>query len=227
VKTRITKTLLDSWAYMCDHSNGEPEKRDEFITLLKREQTPPNEAQQAGLDFERLVQEIAEGRFTPEWVHQGGRCEPNSGEPMGYNKYPKNYNGAVKVADIVKGGQWQVHVAKDITVDGHDFWLHGFCDVVKAGVIYDLKFKTKSFGDNNLFLAGSSFKHSSQHSAYLRCLPEAYEFVYLVSDGEDLYTEAYSRMNSRPIEEIISEFMTWMKTEPELLKLYEERWVVE
>ena len=65
------------------------------------------------------------------------------------------------------------------------------------------------------------------HSAYLRCLPEAYEFVYLISDGEDLYTEAYNRMNSEPIENIIRNFMNWLKTEPELMKIYEERWQVE
>lgn len=204
MKTRITKTLLDSWAYMCDHSNGEPEKRDEFITLLKREQTPPNEAQQAGLDFENLVMRLSNGEQIDPTV--------------------KNYAGAKKIAEIVQGGQWQVHVDTDITVDGREFWLHGFCDVVKAGMIYDVKFKTKSFGSLDLW---GSYRHSSQHSAYLRCLPEAYGFLYLVSDGEDLYTEGYDRKNSRPIEEIIHEFLEWLKTEPELLQMYNERWAVD
>ena len=208
MKTRITKTLLDSWAYMFDCREEVMEgAREDFLTTLKREPHEPNEAQKAGLEFENLVMRIANGEQV--------------------EKPPKIYNGAVKVADIVKGGQWQMHVETDLTVDGHDFWLHGFCDVVKAGVIYDLKFKTKGFGDSNLNLCGSSYKHSAQHSAYLKCLPEAYEFVYLVSDGEDIYTEAYNRLNTRPIEEIISEFMAWMKKEPELWRMYEERWTVE
>ena len=224
MKTRITKTLLDSWGYMYDCAEGyEDDAREEFITTLKREKTPPNEAQQAGLDFEHLVQEIAEDRFRPEWVGSG-TVNSVTGEEMGFDRYPKNYAGAKKIADIVRGGQWQVHVDTDIVVDGREFWLHGFCDVVKAGVIYDVKYKTKSFASLDLW---NSYKHSSQHSAYLRCLPEAYEFVYLVSDGEDLYTEAYNRMNSEPIENIIRNFMNWLKTEPELMKIYEERWQVE
>ena len=224
MKTRITKTLLDSWGYMYDCAEGyEDDAREEFITTLKREKTPPNEAQQAGLDFEHLVQEISEDRFRPEWVGSG-TVNSVTGEEMGFDRYPKNYTGAKKIADIVRGGQWQVHVDTDIVVDGREFWLHGFCDVVKAGVIYDVKYKTKSFASLDLW---NSYKHSSQHSAYLRCLPEAYEFVYLVSDGDDLYTEAYNRMNSEPIENIIRNFMNWLKTEPELMKIYEERWQVE
>lgn len=205
MKTRITKTLLDSWNYLFDCAEGQEDNaREEFITTLKREQTPPNEAQQAGLDFEKLVMRIAQG------------------EDVSYME--KGYNGAKQIADIVRGGQWQVHVDTDVEVDGRTFWLHGFCDVIKAGVIYDVKFKTKSFNNLDLW---HSYSHSSQHCAYLRCVPEAYEFVYLVSDGDSLYTEAYDRRNSEPIENIIRNFMNWLKGEPDLLKIYEEKWRVE
>lgn len=205
MKTRITKTLLDSWNYLFDCVEGQEDNaREEFLTTLKREQTPPNEAQQAGLDFEKLVMRIAQG------------------EDVSYME--KGYNGAKQIADIVRGGQWQVHVDTDVEVDGRTFWLHGFCDVIKAGVIYDVKFKTKSFNNLDLW---HSYSHSSQHCAYLRCVPEAYEFVYLVSDGDSLYTEAYDRRNSEPIENIIRNFMNWLKGEPELLQIYEERWVVD
>ena len=205
MKHRITKTLLNSWRYLFDCAEGcEDDARQEFITTLSRVPTPPNEAQQAGLDFEALVFRMANG----EAVDPGTR----------------NYEGAKQIADIVRGGQWQLHVSTDLTVDGREFWLHGFCDVVKAGVIYDVKFKTSSMGSMDLI---NSYLHSSQHSAYLRCLPEAYQFIYLVSDGDALYTEAYDRKNSRPIESIIREFMDWMKTEPELLRMYDERWIAE
>jgi hypothetical protein len=203
MKTRITKTLLESWAYMFDcYEGGEEEAYESFLKTLKREPLEETEAIANGKAFEAMVQALAEGRE----VHTG-----------------KWGNGARKIAEIVQGGQWQVHVDTDITVDGREYWLHGFCDVVKAGVIYDVKFKTKSFQSIDLW---NAYKHSSQHSAYLRCLPEAYEFVYLISDGEDLYTEAYTRRNSVPIEDIVRNFMEWLKTEPELLKIYEERWIV-
>ena len=224
MKTRITKTLLDSWNYMFTCAEGQEDNaRDEFITTLKREPTPTNEAQQAGLDFEHLVMSIATGKFKPEIEFQVG-TNPVSGEVFERAVYPENYNGAKKVADIVSGGQWQVHVDTDVTVDDRVFWLHGFCDVIKAGVIYDVKYKTKSFSTLDLW---HSYQHSSQHPAYLRCVPEAYKFVYLISDGDDLYIEEYDRNNSVPIEKIIGFFMDWLKGEPELLKIYEERWAVE
>lgn len=224
MKTRITKTLLDSYAYIFDcYEGGEEDAMNDFITTLKREPVPENEAMANGKAFEQLVMQIADGQFHPEFITDG-TVNSVSGEVMGYDRYPKWYSGAKKIADIVAGGQWQVHVDTDLQVDGRNFWLHGFCDVVKAGVIYDVKFKSKSF--NNLDLYGS-YRSSSQHSAYLRCLPEAYEFVYLVSDGDELYTEAYTRLNSRPIEDYIRDFMNWLQTKPELLALYDERWRVE
>ena len=203
MKTRITKTLLDSYAYMFDcYEGGEEEAYESFLKTLKREPIEETEAIANGKAFEAMVQALAEGReVTP------GKWE----------------NGARKVAEIVKGGQWQVHVDTDVTVDGRTFWLHGFCDVVKAGVIYDIKFKNKSFNALDLY---GSYREHSQHSAYLKCLPEAYEFVYLVSDGTDLYVEKYNRQNSKPIEEHILNFWAWMNTKPELLKIYEERWIV-
>ena len=176
---------------------------NDFIRTLNREPIEENEAIANGKAFENLVWDLAEGHEVP---------------PGKWNE------GARKVAEIVKGGQWQVHVETDLTVGGRQFWLHGFCDVVKAGVIYDIKFKSKSFGGLDLY---GSYRTHSQHSAYLRCLPEAYEFVYLVSDGEELYTEAYTRQTCRPIEEIIQEFMNWLESKPELLKIYEEKWAVD
>ena len=204
MKTRITKTLLDAWAYTFDcYEGGEEDAMNDFLKTLNREPIEENEAIANGKAFENLVWDIAQGHEVPpgKWIE-----------------------GARKVAEIVKGGQWQVHVDTDLQIGSRTFWLHGFCDVVKAGVIYDIKFKSKSFGSLDLY---GSYRGHSQHSAYLRCLPEAYEFVYLVSDGEDLYTEAYNRHTCRPIEEIISDFMNWLESKPELLKIYEEKWVVD
>ena len=234
MKTRITKTLLDSWAYTFDcYEGGEEDAMNDFLKTLNREPIEENEAIANGKAFEGLCFRIANGEKVYEEKLAGELIpdavaseiiEPNTGDPKIIRSYPKWYNGAKKIADIVKGGQWQVHVDTDLQIGDRTFWLHGFCDVVKAGVIYDIKFKAKSFGSLDLY---GSYRGHSQHSAYLRCLPEAYEFVYLVSDGEDLYTEAYNRHTCRPIEEIISDFMNWLESKPELLKIYEEKWVVD
>jgi len=222
VKTRITKTLLDSWNYLFECYEGSEESAmEEFLHTLNRDETPTNEAQQHGIDFETLVYAIDHEIPTAFHHETDRRTGAFQQEVYDVPDHPY-YQGAKRVAEYIKGGQWQVHVDANITVDGREFWLHGFCDVVKAGMIYDIKFKTKSLSSLDLW---GSYKNSSQHCAYLRCLPEAYGFMYMVSDGEDLYTEEYDRKNSRPIEEIIHDFMTWLNDRPELLKIYEEKWV--
>lgn len=225
MKTRITKTLLDSWAYTFDcFEDCEEDAMNDFIKTLRREPIEDNEYMANGRAFEALIYEIAEGRFHPEW-EDDGKVNPSNGEVMGHYKYPKWYSGAKQIADIIRGGQWQVHVSTDLTVGGRDFWLHGYCDAVKAGVIYDIKWKKDRFYGKEVHVYGS-YLHNSQHSAYLRCLPEASQFIYLVSDGEELYTETYDRTISRPIEEIIAEFMQWLESKPELLQIYEEKWAI-
>ncbi len=204
MRTKITKTLLDSWSYTFDcYEGGEEEAMEEFLRTLRREPSEPNEGMRNGLYFEDLCYRIAEGE--------------------NISKASKWYEGAKKIAGIIKGGQFQVPVSRYISVAGRDFWIYGICDVVRAGIIYDVKFKMKSLGSTDIY---GSYRNSAQHSAYLRALPEAGRFIYLASDGEDLYTEEYTRAEARPIEEHITDFMAWLYTKPELLKIYEERWSI-
>lgn len=205
MRTKITKTLLDSWAYTFDcYEGGEEEAWADFLRTLKREPSVENEAMAAGHRFEDYCYRMANGEiFTADTEY---------------------YEGAKKIASIITDGQFQVPVSCNLTVGGKDFWLYGICDVVKAGIIYDVKFKTKSLGSIDLY---GSYRYSSQHSAYLRAMPEAMKFIYLASDGRDLYAEEYTQENARPIEECIAEFMGWLNTKPELLKIYNERWAVE
>ena len=89
--------------------------------------------------------------------------------------------------------------------------------------VFDIKFKTKSFG--SLELAGS-YLESPQHSAYFYICPEAYKFTYLVSDGADLYTEEYTPELTRPIEEIISDFVQFLN-DTNNLSTYKEKWLAQ
>ena len=219
----ITQSLLSSWGYMFNcWEDGQEQAKEDFMRSLNREPIPANEAMQAGIDFERLCYSIANGTFSPEFVSDGtvNKSSYGDGELMGYNKYPKNYDGAKKVADIIRGGQIQVNLRRPITVDGTRFLIHGVLDVLKAGIIYDVKYKVKSFG--SLDLAGS-YLESPQHPAYLYLVPEAREFRYLVSDGTDLYTESYTRQDTPFIGDLIAEFQTSIKAMG-LFDLYKEKW---
>ena len=224
MKLKITKTLIESWAYTFSCSEeSEDGAMNDFLATLKREIREPTEAMVNGTNFENLCYRMATGEnVIKETLEQG--VNPISRESYESREFPKWYDGAKKIADIIRGGQIQVPVSCDLTIAGQNFWLYGICDVVKAGVIYDIKFRTKSLSSDDIY---GKYLDCSQHSLYLRALPEASRFEYLVSDGVDLYTEVYTRKDSRPIENHITNFWAWLHTKPELLKIYEERWAVD
>ena len=233
MKTKITKTLIESWQYTFDCAEGyEDEAMEDFLATLKREPKEPTEAMINGTNFENLCYKIANGEKVYEERLSGSLVPhaidsddlPDSVDPKIVRIYPKWYAGAKKVADIITGGQFQVPVSCDLTIAGRDIWLYGICDVVKAGTIFDVKFRNKSLGSTDVY---GKYLDCSQHPIYLRALPEASRFIYLVSDGDDLYTEEYNRSNSKSVEYYVLNFLSWLQSSPELMKIYEERWAVE
>lgn len=200
-KFLITKSLLSSWGYTFDCAEGKEEAYDDFLRALRREETPTPKAAQEGIDFENTVYNVAAGRPTairPGWE-----------------------NGVQKIASIIRGAQVQVRVQRDICVDNVDYLVYGVLDALKAGVIYDVKYKIKSF--SQLDLAGD-YLDNPQHPAYLYMVPEAREFQYLVSDGDDLYIEHYTPAETRYIGDIIREFINSI-TGLGLLDEYRAHWV--
>lgn len=226
----ITQTLISSWNYVYNCWEGsEDSAMESFLTALRGEKEELTEDQmqniQNGLDFEKLVTDIATGKFVPEFEDRG-TVNPSSygdGEVMGYDKYPKWYRGAREIAEIVKGAQFQVRIHKPITVNGIDFEIHGVLDALREGTIFDIKFKNKSFG--SLDLAGD-WLDSPQHPFYFYLVPEARKFLYLVSDGTDLYIEQYFPEESRSAEEIISEFANFLESAG-LMEIYKANWQVD
>lgn len=225
----ITKSLLQSWNYVHDCWEGcEEDAMNAFMATLRGEKEELTEEQmqniQNGFDFEKLVTDIATGKFVPEFKTDG-TVNPSScgdGELMGYDKYPKWYRGAREIAEIVKGAQFQVRIHKPITVNGMDFEIHGVLDALREGTIFDIKFKNKSFG--SLDLAGDYFD-SPQHPFYFYLVPEARKFLYLVSDGNDLYIEQYFPEETTPADKIIAEFMDFLR-ESNLMDLYKANWQI-
>lgn len=217
----ITQSLLSSWNYVFDCFEGyEDEAREEFMQTLRREKGEQSEAMLKGIAFENLCYSIADGSFRPG-LELSGPCNPNTGELMERQVYPFGYQGACKVAEFIKGAPVQVKAQREISVNGMDFLVYGILDALKAGTIYDVKFKNKSFG--SLDLAGS-YMDSPQHPSYFYIVPEASEFKYLVSDGSDIYTETYRREDTPFIGDIISEFIDSLASWG-LLDLYKEKWL--
>jgi hypothetical protein len=201
----ITQTLLSSLKYVYSCKEGQEDAAyEDFLLTLKREKGEPNEAMLKGREFEDEVYKEAAGASRlphPEWEE-----------------------GIRAVATLIKGAQTQVIASREMDVAGRKFLIYGVLDALKAGVIYDVKFTVKSLTSSSSSYDVGKYLDSPQHPVYLAMLPEAYEFRYLVSDGTDVATETYNRRGTRPIEDLIAEFLSSVESMG-LLPLYEERWL--
>ena len=199
----ITQSLLGAWGYMFScHEDYQEEAKEDFLKTLRREPKETTPEMQNGIDFENLCYEMAD---YPVMDQYAGR---------------KWFDGAKAVATVIKGASVQVKASRELTVAGMDFLVYGILDALKAGSIYDVKFLNKSFGSAEL---AGKYLESPQHPAYFYIVPEALDFTYLVSDGQDLYTERYTPEDCRPFPDIVAEFIASI-TSMGLLELYKEHW---
>ena len=193
----ITQSLLSAWNYTFDCMEGyEEDAMSDFLKSLRREPKEQTDAMLLGCTFEDEVYKVALGE-TRETPH------------------PKWENGIQAVATHIMDAAVQVKCYADFSICGQDFLLFGIMDAIKAGHIYDVKFTTKSLGSGDFY---GKYLNSPQHPAYLYAVPEAKDFTYLVSDGDELYTETYTREMTRPFPEIVEDFVRWLKS----MQLYDE-----
>ncbi len=206
---KITKSLIESWHYVHDCWEGcEDDAMESFLRALRCEPEELTDEQkqniQNGHDFEELIESIANGA---DWET---------------DKEHKWYRAAYELAQLVKGAQFQVRIRKPITVNGMEFEIVGVLDALREGTIFDFKFKNKSFG--SLDLAGD-YLDSAQHPFYFYLVPEARKFLYMVSDGNDIYIEQYFPEETRSAEEIIAEFILFLESS-NLMDEYKAHWQI-
>ena len=135
------------------------------------------------------------------------------------NEFEKEcYEGKVEgISEIIKGGAFQLSTSKIETIGNYNFLLYGRIDVLKNGIIYDIK-RVGKYSDVQKYYT------SVQHVMYLKLIPQAKEFKYLISDSECIYTETYDRNDIiEPIETTIINFVNWLKRN-DLFDLYVEKW---
>lgn len=200
----ITQSLVSSWAYMFDCMEGnEDAAKKEFLRVLRREPGEVTDAMRNGIAFENAV--YAEAAGAP-W-DTGGRWE----------------SGVKAVATRIRGAQVQVKASRPLMVDGTEFLVYGVLDALRAGTIFDVKFTTAKGGLRSNDFYGK-YLNSPQHPFYFHIVPEALDFKYLLSDGDDVYIETYLREHTRSATEVISEFVHSI-TDMGLLPLYQEKWL--
>lgn len=120
------------------------------------------------------------------------------------------------IADMVRGCRQQVRISTEAAIDGTPYLLYGVADFIGHGDIYD----TKYTGHYEV----GKYRGSTQHPMYLRILPEAQKFVYIVSNGRAMWTEEYRREDVPPIDITIRQFGAWIASRPELHALYKAHW---
>lgn len=197
----ITQSLLSSWNYVHNCWEGcEEDAMASFLATLRREPAEVTEAMQDGIEFENAVYAEASGLLRP--------------------LHPKWERGICEVAAFLKGAQFQVRVQREIQIAGMTFLVYGVLDALQAGIISDVKFKSKSFG--SLDLAGEYFD-SPQHPFYFFMVPEARLFRYLVSDGTDLYIEQYTPDETPDAGELIAEFVDFLNVTGHM-ETYKKYW---
>ena len=218
----ITQTLLSSWNYL--FSCREESKDDAYADFMDTLNCTPKlttPEMQNGIDFENLVYSIANGTFKVPFAPTGETATVMGDTViMESGKLPKWYNGAKAVATLITGAPVQVKAQREVSIAGMDLLVYGVLDALKAATIFDVKFSNKGFGSAEL---AGKYLESPQHPTYLFLIPDAIKFTYLVSDGEDIYTETYTRRNTRPFEEIAKEFLDSLR-DMKLLEVYKSKW---
>lgn len=203
----ITQSLLSSYAYQFDcRDECAEDARESFLSTLRREPSETTEAMQNGIDFENAVYALASGN--ERFLDTSPSCL-------------KWERGIRDVACFIKGASVQVKLKREIEVDGMSFLVYGILDALKEGIIYDVKFKNKSFNSIDVY---GDYVDSAQHPAYFYLCPEAYEFRYLVSDGDGLYMEVYRPDETRYIGDIIHDFWQGITASGDLAT-YKEHWL--
>ena len=197
----ITQSLLSSWSYVHNCWDGcEEDAMASFLSTLRREPDEVTEDMQNGIEFENAVYAEASGQLRPH--------------------HPQWERGICAGASFLKGAQFQVRVQREIQIAGMNFLVYGVLDALQAGIISDVKFKSKSFG--SLDLAGEYFD-SPQHPFYFFMVPEARLFRYLVSDGTDLYIEQYTPDETPDAGELIAEFVDFLNVTGHM-ETYKKYW---
>lgn len=216
----ITHSLLRAWLYAIKDNpyadaTNEKDSMSDFLAVLRREPTSTTPAMQMGNDFEDLVTAIVTGAPTARYHEQKcGSYELVETWPL-VTEHPW-FEAAQEVAKYAKGGQLQYAAKKVVTVEGMELVLCGRLDILKAGIIYDIKYATK--------YERGKFYDSSQHPVYFELVPEATTFTYLVSDGTNVWTEAYYREDAPSIFPTIASFLNWLQVTG-YMAIYKNKWL--
>ena len=161
----ITPSLYNAyyWYAVKDHGT-----KEDFLRVLRKEPSEPNEAMRAGIAFEDNVRDICEGRGAP------------------------TDDNASKLANILEGGIWQPTLGREFK----GLWLYGRADVIKCDTIYDIKVcESYDFGKYRYSLQHHIYSYCTEISKFVYAVSEQKKTVdYLFFEAYHFDTAATEDM---------------------------------
>lgn len=195
----ITPSLLNAWGWIWNCEDSVRDSDNDTISLEDKISLARVKARE---DFIKALNRE--------------KSEPNEYMKAGIEFEEECYKGNTCISPIIEGGAYQIVGKKDTEVNGMKFLMYGRLDVLKGGIIYDIKRIWK--------YSLPKYAKSYQHQFYFELFPNAYKFEYLAYDGSTLHREVYfPSENDREIENVISTFLSWLK-DNDLLDVYKEKW---
>lgn len=194
----ITPSLLNSWGRIWEAPLHVVESDSDDISL---EDKMDEASEKAKAEFVKVLNKVP--LPDNEWMKAGRDFEEEC------------YEGKTCVSPIIEGGAFQIVGTKKTSVNGVKVLMYGRLDVLKGGTIYDIK-RVQRY-------SVQKYLHSYQHGFYMDLFPNAEGFTYLVFDGNKLHQESYFRGQYRPTEEVISDFLRWLKANG-LYETFKDKW---
>lgn len=199
---RVTATLLNQWQRIFDAKNEVFSSDNDTIS------------------YEEKL-EIEQEKRLEEFINLLKRIPTPDNE---YMKKGREYEQLVcsgqdeEFSPIIANGAFQVKLTKKVYVNGMPIILYGVLDVLKAGRIYDIKRVVR--------YQARKYKGSHQHPMYLYLAPSTWDFTYLVCDDKNNHHyENYIRENCEDILEVISQFLSWLKSR-DLFDIFIQNWAM-
>lgn len=147
MKRLITSSLLDSYSfYKTCPPNWKQRAYKSFIDMIKREPSPVTPEIQRGIDFENLICKNCNEKTDDEmvWTAREFYMPIIKASGISSDKDIKFIDTRIgntvrEVAKRCRGGEQQKKLVGDLMVDGEQYTLFGYADIVQPDRIIDIK----------------------------------------------------------------------------------------
>lgn len=204
----ISPTLLDSFAYYqgIDDEEQHEQSRQELLNRLRGVKTPPTEAMERGIQFEKDVCDVADRVF----------------DEKGRGLSETHLEIVRSIGNKVRGAERQVHVGYWLN---NETLVHGYVDFLMPGLIIDTKTTGRAY-------EWGKYLDNCQHLVYLLALNHLgyRHFAYFIAvfgrdEAKELVHEDYyySPRMADTLKSRCADFFDYLTVDAEMSEAYYSR----